>query len=312
MDAQVENIAEKIRSMEIRGATDTAVAVVNELGDYADRLISSGTQPLQLDEVKTKLAQTGQYLSAVRPTEPMARNGVKCLMRGAHNTISADELLGSIKSGVEFFLGYVQNSKENIVSAGYKVLEGTKTVLLHCHSSTVVELIKKLNEKHPDFSVVTTETRPRYQGRITAKELLAEGIETVMIVDSAAAAFIIDDTFMPIDAVLIGCDEFTAEGDAINKIGSLPLALAAKHSNKPIYVVTPLLKAGTQTLLSKPTIEKRPAEEVWKEAPEGLTIINPAFGLVDHSLLTGYITEKGLILPSEVFDVATRLYTWLK
>lgn len=308
MDAELEKIAENIRSMEIQGATNTAIAVINALGDYVDRL----SPETSVESAKTELAQTAQYLSTVRPTEPMARNGVRFLLKEASDAVALEDIRKTVKTNIEVFLGYIQNAKPQIVTAGQSLLDGATTILSHCHSDTVVQLIKGLHERNPRLSVITTETRPRFQGRITAKKLLDEGIDVTMIVDSAAASFIIDDDFLPVDAVLIGCDEFTVEGEAINKIGSLQLALAAKQGNKPIYVATPLLKAGTETLLSKPQIEKRPAAEVWKEAPEDLTIINPAFELVDHSLLTGYITEEGISLPNEVYSAALTLYPWLK
>ena len=306
MDQELEKIAEKIRGIEIQGATDTAVAVFNAIGEYADRLDGD------IEEIKTALSQAGQYLSMVRPTEPMARNGIKYMIKETKEAVSKEELKSGLKNSVDTLVNAIQNSKPAIVSAGQALLDGASTILSHCHSSTVAGIIMGLHDRNPDLMVITTETRPRYQGRTTAKELLAAGIDVTMIVDSAAASFIIDDTFMPVDTVLIGSDEFTVEGDVINKIGSLPLALAAKHANKPIYVATPLLKAGTETLLSKPQIEKRPAMEIWPEAPKELQIINPAFELVNHELLTAYITEEGVIPPSEVYSAALKRYPWLK
>jgi len=306
MDQELELIAEKFRSIEIQGATDTAVAVFNAIGEYIDRLNG------EIEEIKTTLAQAGQYLSTVRPTEPMARNGVRYMLKESKEAVSKDELKSSLKRCADTLISDIQNSKPAIVSAGQTLLDGASVILSHCHSGTVAGILTGLHERNLDLKVITTETRPRYQGRTTAKELLAAGIDVTMIVDSAAASFIIDDSFMPVDAILIGSDEFTVEGDVINKIGSLPLALAAKHCNKPIYVATPLLKAGTETLLSKPQMEKRPAMEIWPEAPKELQIINPAFELVDHELLTAYITEEGVIPSSEVYSVALKRYPWLK
>lgn len=308
MDQELETVAEKIRSLEIQGATDTAIAVFKALGEFEERL---ETGSLDISEAKVLLSQAGQYLANVRPTEPMARNGVRYILKEVKQSVSIDELGSMLHACVDYLVTEIENAKPEIAKAGQALLDSASIVLSHCHSSTVVETIIGLYKRNPTLRVITTETRPRYQGRITAKKLLEAGIDVTMIVDSAAASFIVDDSFMPVDAVLIGCDEFTSQGDAINKIGSLGLALAARQANKPIYVATPLLKAGTETLLSKPHIEKRPAVEVWREAPKELTIINPAFELVDHDLITAYITEAGVIPPSEVFQTSKQTYSWL-
>ena len=112
--------------------------------------------------------------------------------------------------------------------------------------------------------------------------------------------------------VLLGADEITVYGDAINKVGSYGIALSAYYSGKPVYVVTPLLKLHYQTLVQPPIIEQRDAKEIWKNAPKGLRIINPAFDFIPRTFITGYLTEFGLLKPEELEDKILANYPWVK
>lgn len=306
MDEQIKVLAEKIRSIEIQGATNTAVGIINGLAEYADRCEGD------LDEIKMNIEQTAQYLVSVRPTEPLAKNAVKYVLSEAQEAISINDFRESIQNRTDQFVDNLTKAKQNLIDHGLDTLKTSNIVLTHCHSSAAEAILKKLDNHIGDLIVIATETRPLYQGRITSTHLLEAGVDVVMIVDNAAAMFLADDSYLPVDSVIIGCDEFTSDGTAINKVGSFSIALAAKFAKKPLYVATPLLKAGTETVLSKPVIEQRPYQEIWPEAPEKLKVINPAFEIVPPNLITGYISEEGLLSPSEVFEKTIELYPWLK
>lgn len=305
MNRKTQKVVDKIRSLKIQGATDTAIAVLKALEDHLDN--TKG----EIEEAKIQLEQTAHVLANARPTEPMARNGTAFVLSGLKNILTIEELRETAKSRVNKFLEQIKSAKAEIIKQGEKELAEARIIMSHCHSTTV-ELILEALDKKRNITAIVTETRPLLQGRITATNLLESDLDVVMIVDNAAAMFLSDDSFLPVDAVVIGCDEFTSEGDAINKIGSFPIALAAKHANKPLYIATPLLKAGTDTLLSKPVIEKRSAKEVWADAPDRLEIINPAFELVPSELIHAYITEEGILTPDKVFSTAKLRYPWLK
>jgi ribose 1,5-bisphosphate isomerase len=184
-------------------------------------------------------------------------------------------------------------------------------VLTHCHSSTAVRLIQGIAKGDEDFTAVCTETRPRYQGRITAKELLNVGIDTTLIADSAAESFVIGRGSKPVSVVFIGCDAITMKGYCINKIGSWGIAMAAYQSSKPLYVVTSLLKVDHDTAHQDIRIEIRGDKELWEDAPKGLEMYNPAFEVVDAGLITGFITEFGIIKPRDIGDFVRKEYPWL-
>ena len=149
------------------------------------------------------------------------------------------------------------------------------------------------------ITVYADETRPLLQGaRLTTWELLQSGIDTVLICDSAAATVI---TRGDIDAVFVGSDRIAANGDVANKLGTLPVALAARRKGIPFYVVAPTstfdleVEAGAGI-----PIEERAAEEVTegfgpRTAPEGVRVVNPAFDVTPADLVTAIICEKGVI-----------------
>ncbi len=172
-------------------------------------------------------------------------------------------------------------------------------------------MIKELSQEDKEFEGVCTESRPRMQGRITAKNLVDAGIKTTMIVDSAAESFIINRGNVPIDVVFMGCDQIVKGGHVINKIGSWGIGIAAHYADKPLYVVTPLLKIDEKSYANGVEIEVREDSEIWPDAPRELEIYNPAFEIVDNVLITGFITEFGITKPSEIDALAKEKYPWL-
>jgi ribose 1,5-bisphosphate isomerase len=180
-------------------------------------------------------------------------------------------------------------------------------IFTHCHSSTVTYLLRKAKQKGRTFEVICTETRPAFQGRITAKEMVDLGVKTTLIVDSAARFFM-----RKADIVLVGADAITSEGSVVNKIGTATIALLANEARVPFYVASELLKFDAETLYGEyEAIEERSRDEVWKEAPEMLVVRNPAFEVARREFIHGIICEEGIIPPQSVNEVVNRRYPWL-
>ncbi|MBS3051378.1 MAG: hypothetical protein J4400_04470 [Candidatus Aenigmarchaeota archaeon] len=155
-------------------------------------------------------------------------------------------------------------------------------VLTHCHSSFVVAALVKNKSKIKE--VIVTETRPRDQGLITAKELLKNKVKVSYIIDSAISDFIGNA-----DMVVVGADALRNEG-LINKVGTHPLAVVAKENRKPFYVIT---SSFTVDKRPKIVMEQRPASELHANL-KGARIFNPAFDLTPWKYITAVITEKGV------------------
>jgi methylthioribose-1-phosphate isomerase len=166
---------------------------------------------------------------------------------------------------------------------------------------TALGVFYKAKEKGKTFKVFSCETRPLLQGaRLTTWELLQNKIDTTLICDNMAATLM---NQRKIDAVFTGADRIAANGDTANKIGTYMLAVLAKHHNVPFYVVAPLstfdihIQDGRQI-----PIEQRSAREVISfgsrtTAPANVKVFNPAFDVTDHSLISGIVTEYGVIRP---------------
>ena len=298
---KIEETARAIKKLEIQGATSIAVKAVEALRDDLLASDSQATAQHVLEEgVKT--------LIGTRETEPMMRNGLRYLQKNlsgkwksfASFSEEAEKAAGEV---LEFYY----KARKNIVEIGSKRIRDGDTVFTHCHSSAVTETLIRAHESGKRFRVIQTETRPKYQGRITARELVEAGIETTMIVDSAARHFMKE-----IDFVLVGSDAVTSEGNVINKIGTSQVALAANEARIPFYVLCTLLKFDPVTIHGEfEAIEERGVEEIWEEPPEGLKLRNPAFDVTRRDYIHGIITEEGIISPHSILEAVHRHYPWI-
>jgi len=154
-----------------------------------------------------------------------------------------------------------------------------------------------------DLFVYVSETRPRLQGmKLTAFELLNEGIPHAIIPDGASGHFMREG----VDMVIVGADRIAANGDFANKIGTYEKAVMAKELGVPFYTAAPLSTFDLSLASGKQIpIEYRDEEEVTmvdgvRIAPMGCKALNPAFDVTPAKYLTGIITEEGVIRPSEI------------
>ena len=304
MAQAVRVTAERIRKLEVQGARNVAIAAIKALEALAEE-----TSAKTREEFMKQLSEARAALFASRATEPLMRNAVRWIISqvedsGEENVKALAEVVSSSSSQ---FLKNLEASKEHIAAIGSKRIRDGMVVFTHCHSSTVTHLLSKAKKDGKHFEVVCTETRPVFQGRITAKEMLELGVKTTFIVDSAARSFIRD-----VDIVIVGADAITAEGNVINKIGTGTIALLAHEARKTFYVVAELLKFDPATACGEyEKIEERSPDEVWKDAPEALNIRNPAFDVTRRDFIHGVICEEGIIPPHSVKEVMHRKYPWI-
>jgi ribose 1,5-bisphosphate isomerase len=304
MTQAVRVTAERIRKLEVQGARNVAIAAIKALEALA-KDTSAKTRKQFIKELKDAQAT----LFASRATEPLMRNAVRWIISQVEQSgmEKVDALAALVSSSSSQFLNDLEASKERIAEIGAKRIRDGMVVFTHCHSSTVTHLLSKAKEDGKRFEVVCTETRPVFQGRITAKEMLALGVKTTFIVDSAARSFMRDA-----DIVIVGADAITSEGNVINKIGTGTIALLAHEARKPFYVVAELLKFDPATACGEyEKIEERSPDEVWKDAPEALNVRNPAFDVTRRDFIHGIICEEGIIPPHSVKEVMHRKYPWI-
>ncbi|MFW9987222.1 MAG: translation initiation factor eIF-2B [Candidatus Odinarchaeota archaeon] len=299
--------AQKIKCLEIQGASNVAISAIEFLSNYAKRI--------KCDNIETcfkKLYEAQDILMNTRPTEPAMKNGLKFIMNKIEqekDSIIYEYISDIIDKYKNVYSDMLQNSKKKIAEIGSRRIPSSSqkfNVMTHCHSSLVTGILLEAKKQDKNFKVINTETQPRLQGRKTAKNLLEAGIEVIHVVDSAMRWAV---RHYQVDLILIGADSITSEGTIINKIGSRLLALVAHEEHVPFYVASPLLKYNPETNLGiLETIEMRDPQEIWKDPPEGIKILNPAFETVSRRYIDGLITEAGIFASSHVPNYFAQKY----
>ncbi|MHB0877998.1 MAG: S-methyl-5-thioribose-1-phosphate isomerase [Anaerolineae bacterium] len=192
---------------------------------------------------------------------------------------------------------------------GAALLPDPCTVITHCNAGalatvaygTALGVIRAAHEQGKRISVFADETRPRLQGaKLTAWELLQEGIPCTLIADNAAGFYLLRGG---IDAVIFGADRIAANGDVANKVGTYKLSLAAAANGVPVYCAAPLstIDLSVPDGLSIPIEERSPDEVLYvgceRIAPEGVQAANPAFDVTPARYISGIVTEVGVLRP---------------
>ncbi|MBU3904644.1 MAG: S-methyl-5-thioribose-1-phosphate isomerase [Nanoarchaeota archaeon] len=252
-----------IKSMKYQGANQIAIASLKYLK-------------------KTKLKNFNTVSNQLRKARPTAVVLHNCL-----NILSKDRT----EKMIDTLLVRLQSSRIEIGKRGSKLIKNKFKIMTHCHSGDALSIIKEAHKAGKRFEVYATETEPKHQGIITAKELHKLGIKVTVIEDPAAAYFMKD-----MDCVIVGTDSFRKEG-IINKIGTFDLAILAKKFGKPFYVAGNTLKLDNR---KKFIIEERPVKEVYAGKLKGIKIRNPAFDITSWDLITRVVTEKGIMTPVNV------------
>lgn len=299
MTRKLKKLYQDLRDLKIQGATAVAQAIAENLGPY----IKWTEKKEDYQEVK----EIADYLLSARPTEAMARNGVYFVLNALRGEDPQEIEKLILKKSQEFGRLEAQVDKQ-LSQAGLKIFPKVKTVFTHCHSSSVEEILTRAKKKGFQFQVINTETRPLFQGRITAAHLLKAGIPVTMIVDSAGTFFLSSEFPQKIDFLILGADAVLEDGSVMNKIGSYGLSLVAKENHIPVYIAASLLKYYPG---SKIEIEERPREEIWSHSPRKLKITNLAFDRVPVKHIKAFITEAGVISPKHFAQEAFKFYPWL-
>jgi len=300
----IRNTAEKIKRLEVQGARNVAIAAIEAMETLAKE-----TKAKSKKELLRELSEANEVLFASRETEPLMRNALRWITSQVERSDKekVKELTKIASSVSQQFLKNLEDSNEKIAEIGAKRIKNDSVILTHCHSSSVTHLLKRAKRDGKSFEVICTETRPVFQGRLTAKEMSELDVKTTLIVDSAARFFM-----NQVDLVIIGADAITSQGNVINKIGTSMIALVAHEARTPFYVVSELLKFDPATMYGDyERIEERSPKEIWEEPPKNLIIRNPAFDVTRRDFIHGIICEEGIISPHSIIEVIHRKYPWV-
>ncbi|BDZ71861.1 S-methyl-5-thioribose-1-phosphate isomerase [Methanobacterium petrolearium] len=222
---------------------------------------------------------------------------------------AVDRVMASDDPLKEALLMYEEDMETNrrMGKHGATVIDDGDTILTHCNAGalacvdygTALGVIRAANDEGKNINIICDETRPVLQGaRLSVWEMQQENIPVKLIVDGAAGRLMQEGQ---IDKVVIGADR-VAKGGIANKIGSLMVALAAKRFNVPFYVAAPKSTFDYESSIYDIEIEERDTFEVLsfagcQAAPIGTEVRNPSFDVVPSDLITGIITEEGIVDP---------------
>ena len=299
-----EEVAEAIRNMTVRGAP--AIGVTAAMG------IALGIRDADGDHVSELRRRLDEICDEMAETRPTAVNLFWAIkrMRDKFDQLS-DLPVAQLRQELvqEAQRMYVEDiaANEAMGRNGASLLPSSGGVLTHCNAGalatcgygTALGVIRAAFESGKKFQVFADETRPFLQGsRLTAWELMKDGIPTTVISDNMAGALMKQGR---IGAVVVGADRIAANGDVANKIGTYSVAVLAKEHGIPFYVAAPFSTIDLDTPDgSKIPIEQRSTREVTHFAgkqitPEGVKVENPAFDVTPAKYVTAIITERGVL-----------------
>ena len=299
-----EEVFEALQMLRVRGAPAIGVA-----GAYGLVIAMKNQQEQKSATFCEELQKQANYLNRARPT---AVNLSWALQRVVQRALAVRkqptaEIYQALLAEAICIHQEDQQLCEGIGETGYSLIRPASGILTHCNAGalattgigTALAPLYKAHEQRINFRVYADETRPLLQGsRLTSWELQKAGIEVITICDNMAP-FLMQKG--DIDLVIVGTDRVAANGDVANKIGTLGVAIAAKHFDIPFYVACPSSTIDLQTLTGDQiVIEERNEQEVThfgerRTAPENILVRNPAFDVTPHALVTGIITEKSYL-----------------
>jgi methylthioribose-1-phosphate isomerase len=301
-----QDVIAAIRKMAIRGAP--AIGVAAAMG------LALGCQSIRTGKYGTfrkRFLEMTEQMKSARPTAANLKWAVERITEVVERMrdSSVEEIKEVVRNESQAILETDVEINQKIGRSGLELVPDTATILTHCNAGalatggygTALAVIRAAREAGKNIRVIVDETRPLLQGmRLTAFELMEEGIPVTVIVDSAAGSLMRKGV---IDLVIIGADRIASNGDVANKIGSYQLAVIAAENKIPFYVASPLstfdpdLKSGDLI----PIEEREPGEVISFAGrllgPEGVDAINPAFDITPAKYVSAIITEKGVLRP---------------
>jgi methylthioribose-1-phosphate isomerase len=298
-------VARAIKTMVIRGAPAIGVSAAMGLALGVKTSKATGTQKLAAEFYKMC-----ELMAGTRPTAVNLFWAIDRMKDAFAAGVAAGESVEQLKD--RLVRESQQIHDEDVASCraigahGAEIVPSDAHILTHCNAGalatagygTALGVIRGAAERGKKVAVFADETRPFLQGaRLTAWELVKDGIDTTVITESMAAPLMRDGR---IDLVVVGADRIAANGDTANKVGTYTVALVAREHKVPFYVAAPVSTIDLNTAEGRQIpIEERDWKEVThvknvRLTPEGAKIFNPAFDVTPHGLITGIITERGI------------------
>jgi methylthioribose-1-phosphate isomerase len=298
------SVAEGIRSMVVRGAPAIGVAAA-----YGVALEALCLQKKSAADFKIDMEAGFSVLAQSRPTAVnlfWALQRMRKIWEGVA-TQTTPQIAQRLLAEAHEILAEDIRINRTMGAYGAALLQDGARVLTHCNAGalatagwgTALGVIRSAVEAGKKISVIADETRPFLQGaRLTAWEMVQENIPLTLITDNMAGYMMAQGE---VDAVVVGTDRVAANGDVANKIGTYMVAVLARRHNIPFYVACPLstidlsIASGADIPIEERSVEEVKGFRDYHWAAQGVKIRNPAFDVTPAELVTGLITEKGVV-----------------
>ena len=298
-------VARAIKTMVIRGAPAIGVAAAWGLAIAMRRSTATGTQ-----KFAAEFQKNCDLMAATRPTAVNLFWAIERMKHCVAAAVQAGQSVDQLKDALDRESQLIHD--EDVASCramgafGAVVVPDDARILTHCNAGalatagygTALGVVRGAVEAGKTVAVFADETRPFMQGaRLTAWELMRDGIDTTIITDNMSASLMGQGK---VNFIVVGADRIAANGDTANKVGTYGVAVLAREHGIPFYVAAPLSTIDLRTPDgARIPIEERPAREVThvgasQVAPAGAKVWNPAFDVTPHRFITGIITEKGI------------------
>ena len=308
-----EEIFDAVKTLKLRGAPCIGVCAAIAMA------VLSNDSTAQTEEAFIKdFEDNAVYLISSRPTAvnlSWAVNEMKKTLFSCKGQ-SLDNIKKALCDKASEILENDISTCKAIGEYGARILKNTDAILTHCNAGrlacikygTALSPVYVAKEQGHAIKVYADETRPLLQGaRLTAYELTKAGVDTTVVCDNMSS-YIMRNSL--VGAVLVGADRVAKNGDTANKIGTSSLAIVARHYGIPFYVCAPMSTFDKNTENGDGIVieirDEAEISEMWYEkrmTPEKAKALNPAFDVTDASLITAFITDKGVFKPEEIKDI---------
>ena len=294
-------VADAIRTLVVRGAPAIGVS-----GAFGLALASLQSKATTKDQLISDLEKARKILYDTRPTAVNLKWGLDKIMKVANSETTVEQIKQSVINEAKKMAEEDIQINKTMGKHGSVLFDNNDTIMTHCNAGalatvaygTALGVIRATRESGKNIKVIATETRPIQQGsRLTAFELKHDGFDVSLIPDTAVGYSMANGL---VNKVIVGADRIVRTGHVFNKIGTYQVATMAKQHGIPFYVAAPLSTFDMKTDAKDVIIEMRNGTEVTgigdkKTAPDDINVINPAFDMTPPDLISGIITEKGVV-----------------
>ena len=294
---EIISLIDEIRNDKTHGASQLARQAASVLKVAAER-----SQTKSTDEFWQEQKEIGQRLMLARPAMAPVFNIVARLLDAISGKVVAMELDSVKHFAISKANEIVSDSLQaitQIAQYGSELIADGDKIMTHSYSSTVMAMLKAAFTEQGNVEVITTRSGPGGSGEMAARELGLYGMIVTFIDDTAIGLYL-----STVDKVVVGADRICADGSLVNSIGTYQLALAGKKASIPFYVLCETLKFDPRLSGDEVDLEEKEPSELIEPGrlPLEVRVKNPHFDITPLELITGIVTENGLLTPAEVIS----------